>query len=160
VAAVNGPCAGAGLSLALACDLRLASATAVFRTAFLGAGLSGDFGGTWSLSRLLGEARAKELYLLDEKVPAAEALRLGLVTRVFGAEEFTASVAGVVDGLAGRAPLALRGIKENLTDAARLSFAEACDREAARHIACSLSADSAEAAAAFLERRGPVFTGA
>jgi 2-(1,2-epoxy-1,2-dihydrophenyl)acetyl-CoA isomerase len=159
VAAVNGACAGAGLSLALACDLRLASATAVFRTAFLGAGLSGDFGGTWSLSRLLGEARAKELYLLDEKVPAGEALRLGLVTRVFAAEEFAASVDEVVEALAGRAPLALRGIKENLTDAARLSFAEACDSEAARHVACSLSTDAAEAAAAFLARRAPVFTG-
>jgi 2-(1,2-epoxy-1,2-dihydrophenyl)acetyl-CoA isomerase len=159
VAAVNGACAGAGLSLALACDLRVATATAVFRTAFLSAGLSGDFGGTWSLSRLLGEARAKELYLLNEKVPAEQARDLGLVTRVFPDEEFADRVAELVTGLAGQAPLALRGIKQNLTDAARLSFPEAADREAARHVACSLSSDAAEAATAFLARRAPVFTG-
>ena len=160
VAAVNGACAGAGLSLALACDLRLAADTAVFRTAFLTAGLSGDFGGTWTLTRLLGEARAKELYLLNEKVPAVEALRLGLVSRVFPAEEFAVQARSIADGLAAQAPLALRRMKQNLADAGRASFAEACDREAERHIACSLTADATEAATAFLERRPPVFTGA
>lgn len=160
VAAVNGACAGAGLSLALACDLRLASEAAVFRTAFLTAGLSGDFGGTWTLTRLLGEARAKELYLLNEKMPAPEALRLGLVTRVFPAESFAKQARSVADGLAAQAPLALRRMKQNLTDAGRVSFAEACDREAERHIACSLTADAVEAAKAFLERRPPAFTGA
>lgn len=158
VAAVNGACAGAGLSLALACDLRLASASAVFRTAFIAAGLSGDFGGTWSLSCLLGEARAKELYLLNEKVHAEDALRLGLVCRVFPDDDFAAEVRTVVAGLADRAPLALLGMKQNLTDAARLSFAEACDREAVRHVRCSRSPDAAEAARAFLERRSPVFS--
>lgn len=159
VAAVNGACAGAGLSLALACDLRVASEAAVFRTAFLTAGLSGDFGGTWTLTHLLGEARAKELYLLNEKLPAAEALRQGLVSLLFPAEEFPDRVREVADGLAGQAPLALRSMKQNLADAGRLSFAEACDREAERHIACSLTADAVEAAKAFLERRPPAFTG-
>jgi 2-(1,2-epoxy-1,2-dihydrophenyl)acetyl-CoA isomerase len=157
VAAVNGACAGAGLSLALACDLRLASSSAVFRTAFIAAGLSGDFGGTWSLPRLLGEARAKELYLLNEKVRAEEALRLGLVSRVFPADDFAAQVGAVVTELAGRAPLALRGIKANLNDAAQVSFTEACDREVVRHVRCRQSPDSGEAARAFLERRAPVF---
>ena len=139
VAAVNGPCAGAGLSLALACDLRLASTSAVFRTAFLAAGLSGDFGGTWLLPHLLGEARAKELYLLNEKVSAEEAVRLGLVSRVFPDDDFGAQVGTVVAGLAGRAPLALRGIKHNLNDAAQVPFTEACDREVVRHVACRRS---------------------
>ena len=159
VAAVNGACAGAGLSLALACDLRVASDAAVLRTAFLTAGLSGDFGGTWTLTRLLGEARAKELYLLNEKVPAAEALRLGLVSRVFPAEEFAAQARSIAEGLAAQAPLALRRMKQNLTDAGRVSFAEACDHEAERHVACSLTADAVEAAKAFLERRPAAFTG-
>lgn len=159
VAAVNGPCAGAGFSLALACDLRLAAASAVFRTAFLSAGLSGDFGGTWTVSRLLGEARAKELYLLNGKVSAEEALRLGLASRVFPDDEFRAGVAAVVEGLAAQAPLAVRGIKANINDAARLSFAEACDAEVVRHLDCSRSADHAEAASAFLQRRAPTFTG-
>jgi 2-(1,2-epoxy-1,2-dihydrophenyl)acetyl-CoA isomerase len=160
VAAVNGACAGAGLSLALACDLRVASDTAVLRTAFLTAGLSGDFGGTWSLTHLLGEARAKELYLLNEKLTADEALRLGLVSRVFPAAEFAAQARALAERLAAQAPVALRSMKQNLTDASRVSFAEACDHEAQRHIACSLTGDAVEAATAFLERRPPVFTGA
>ncbi|MGZ4646775.1 MAG: enoyl-CoA hydratase [Blastococcus sp.] len=157
VAAINGACAGAGLSLALACDLRLASASAVFRTAFIAAGLSGDFGGTWLLPRLLGEARAKELYLLNEKVSAEEALRLGLVCRLFPDADFGVDVATVATELVGRAPLALRSMKQNLTDAAQISFPEACDREVVRHVRCSRSPDASEAAGAFLERRPPVF---
>jgi 2-(1,2-epoxy-1,2-dihydrophenyl)acetyl-CoA isomerase len=82
IAAVNGACAGAGLSFALCCDLRVAASSAKFATAFLGAGVSGDFGGIWLATRLLGAARANELFLLGERIDAAEALRLGLVTRV------------------------------------------------------------------------------
>ncbi len=82
IAAVNGPAAGAGLGLALACDLRLAARSARFRTAFAGVGFSGDFGGSWSLTRLVGTAKAREMYYLNPQVDAEEAARLGLVTRV------------------------------------------------------------------------------
>ena len=82
IAAVNGPAAGAGLSLALACDLRIAARSARFRTAFAGVGFSGDFGGSWSLTRLVGTAKAREMYYLNPQIDAEEALRLGMVSAV------------------------------------------------------------------------------
>lgn len=158
IAAVNGACAGAGLSVAAACDLRVASERSVFRSAFLEAGLSGDFGGTWSLSRLLGEARAKEMYLLNDKVSPEEALRYGLVSRVFPEASFLEDAQALAQSLAQKPPVALRMIKENLTDTTP-EFSVACDREAYRHVVSGYTEDAIEAAAAFLEKRAPQFVG-
>lgn len=159
IAAINGACAGAGLSWALACDLRFAAASAKFSTAFLNAGLSGDFGGTYSLTHIVGTAKARELYLLAERFDAAEAHRIGLVSLVLPDAGLMDHVRGVARRLADSAPVPLREIKRNLNDALRLSFSEALDREAERHAFCGTTEDNTEAAKAFLEKRKPVFKG-
>lgn len=158
IAAINGACAGAGLSWACACDLRYAASGAKFNVAFRDAGLSGDFGGTWTLSRIVGPAKARELYLLSPRFDAAEAERIGLVSRTLpDVDHLMEHVREVTDRIVGGAPVALRGIKANLNDALRLSFTELLDREAERHIAASQTEDHLEAASAFLEKRTPVF---
>jgi len=159
IAAINGACAGAGFSWALACDLRYAAASAKFSSAFLNAGLSGDFGGTYSLTHILGTAKARELYLLAERFDAAEAERIGLVSKTLPDAELMNHVRGVARKLADSAPIALREIKHNLNDALRLSFSEALDREADRHSRCGTTEDNTEAAKAFLEKRKPQFKG-
>ncbi|MBW3659204.1 MAG: enoyl-CoA hydratase/isomerase family protein [Actinobacteria bacterium] len=159
IAAIDGPCAGAGLSWACACDLRYASYRSRFSTAFVDAGVSGDFGGTWTLPRIVGPAKARELYLLGDRFGADEARTMGLVSDVFPTDDFDEKVAEVAGRLAAKAPLALRAVKANLNDADRLSFSEALDREAERHVRCAFTADAAEAAAAFLGKREPRFEG-
>ncbi|WP_166376012.1 enoyl-CoA hydratase-related protein [Aeromicrobium phragmitis] len=159
IAAVNGACAGAGLSLAAACDLRISSSAAVFRSAFVDAALSGDFGGTWLLTRLIGESRAKQLAFLNQKIDPATALEWGLVSAVHAPEDFERGVDAVASALARKAPRALAGLKHNFSDAANLTFAEASAIEARRHVDCSRTNDLVEAANAFLERRAPRFTG-
>lgn len=158
IAAIRGACAGAGLSIAAACDFRVASAGAVFRTAFVDAGLSGDFGGTWLLTRLLGEAKAKELFFMNERVDAAESLRIGLVTRVFPDEETLAGALILAEQLAAKPPVALRALKANLTDTTT-DLALALVAEARRNVACGRTDDAIEAATAFLEKRPAVFVG-
>jgi len=159
IAQINGACAGAGLAWACACDLRYCAASAAFNTAFMTAGLSGDFGGTWTLPRIVGHAKATELYLLAEKFGAAEAERIGLVTRSLPADELAGEVRRVAARLAGFAPLTLAAVKANLVDSPGTSFTEQLDREASRHIRCGLTEDAQEAATAFLEKRAPVFHG-
>ena len=159
IAAVNGPCAGAGLSWAAACDLRLAASSAVFRSSFVSAGLTGDFGSSWTLPRIVGAGRARELCLLNRKFDAAEALRIGLVSEVVPDELFRDRVLEVAAQLAGPAPLARAGMKANLNDGELVGFGELLDREAARQAAATASSDCVEAATAFLERREPVFVG-
>lgn len=159
IAAIHGACAGAGFSLAAACDLRVASATAVFRAAFLSAGMSGDFGLAWSLTRSFGDARARELLLLNEKVTADEARQMGLVTRVLPDDGFHDAVAALAERVAAGAPLARAAIKANINEATGISFSEALSRESARHVGTGTSSDAAEAGRAFLERRTPVFVG-
>ena len=159
IAAINGACAGAGLAWACAADLRYCAVSAKFNTAFMTAGLSGDFGGTWTLPRIVGPSKARELYLLAEKFSATEAERMGLVSRCVPDAELMGEVQRVADRIAGFAPLTLRSSKANLNDSAGLSFAEMLDREAGRHIRCGLTEDAREAAAAFLEKRQPQFLG-
>lgn len=144
IAAVNGPCAGAGLSLATATDLRFAARSAVFRTAFIGVSLTGDFGATWSLPRIVGGGRARELFFLDRRIDADEARSIGLVTDVFPDEGFLELVLDEADRLAARPANVLAGIKANLNDGEGLDFAAALDREAVRQVA---AVDAAVAAA-------------
>ncbi|MEU6658505.1 enoyl-CoA hydratase [Streptomyces sp. NPDC046821] len=159
IAAVNGACAGAGLSWACACDLRYASARAKFNVAFLNAGLSGDFGGTWTLPRIIGQGRAREKYLVSQPFDAAEAERIGLVSGVFEPERLLPEVTAVARRIAVSAPLAVSRIKQNLADSATVDFGRALDLEAQRHTECVESEDGREAARAFIEKRAPRFVG-
>ena len=162
ICAVNGACAGAGLSWACACDVRIAAENALFRAGFLTAGLGGDFGGTWLLPRIVGSAKARELYLLDPKVKAAEAVQIGLASLIIPlrGEAFQAAVHQMALEMSARPPLALKRIKANLVDADRLTFSEHLDIEAERHAKSGYHPDAAEAGAAFMEKRAPQFTGA
>jgi 2-(1,2-epoxy-1,2-dihydrophenyl)acetyl-CoA isomerase len=159
IAAIGGPAAGAGLSLALACDLRYAVEGAVLTTAFARVGFSGDYGGTWFLTRLVGSAKAKELYYFSERVPAADAERLGIVNAVFAAADFEVEVRQRALRLAHGPRLAYRYMKENLNRAVNGELGESMDLEATHHIHTGLTDDHREAAKAFVERRDPRFTG-
>ncbi|MEM7271571.1 MAG: enoyl-CoA hydratase-related protein [Actinomycetota bacterium] len=159
VAALPGPAAGAGLSIALAADLRIAAERAVLVTAFSGVGGSGDFGGSWFLTRLLGSAKAKELYFLSPRIDAAEALRLGMVNAVLPDEGFDQAALDWCTTVAARAPIALRYMKENINRAETAGLAEALDAEAVAMARSMSTADHREAAAAFVEKRAPVFRG-
>jgi 2-(1,2-epoxy-1,2-dihydrophenyl)acetyl-CoA isomerase len=159
IAAINGACAGAGLAWACACDLRFAAERAKFNTAFRNVGLSGDYGGTWSLARVVGPAKARELYLLAPRIDAAEAARIGLVNKTLPDDQLMSHVASVAAELTAAAPVALALIKKNLNDALRLGFSELLDLEAERTIACAQTEDHREAVAAFLEKRKPAFQG-
>lgn len=157
IAAINGACAGAGLAWACACDLRYAARSAKFSVAFRNAGLPGDFGGTWTLPRIVGPAKARELYLLSPRFDADEAARIGLVSEVLPDDELMSRVSAVADDLVRAAPIAVRQMKANLNDALRLSFSELLDREAARHVAATQTHDHLEAARAYLAKRPPRF---
>lgn len=159
VAAVNGAVAGAGLGWALACDLRVATARARFNVAFLDVGVAGDMGGTWTLTRLLGGAKARELCFLPGKFDAAEAQRLGLVSHVFDDGSFRDETEGLVSRLAAYSPTALWGLKSNLLAAERTTFADYIDLESERHMRITASEDTKEGFRAFVEKRPPRFTG-
>ena len=159
IAALNGGAAGAGCTIACAADFRFAAESAYFYTAFLNAGLSGDFGGTWTIPRLVGEGRAREMYLLPERVPAAKALEFGLVSGVFPDGELAAGVRAVAERLRDSHPMAMAQMKANLNDAYAIPFSEALRREADRMRRVGRSEDSKEAVRAFIEKRKPVFTG-
>jgi 2-(1,2-epoxy-1,2-dihydrophenyl)acetyl-CoA isomerase len=152
VAAVNGPCAGAGLSFACACDLRYAARSAVFVSAFLRVGSSGDHGSAWVLTRAVGPAKARELLFLGDRVDADEALRIGLVSAVVDDDALRAHVDGIAARLAVMPPNAARAMKENLDDALTLPLGTYLDAEAVRFAECSGSAEAVAAAKAFLGR--------
>ncbi|MFT3852814.1 MAG: enoyl-CoA hydratase-related protein [Ilumatobacteraceae bacterium] len=159
IAALPGAAAGAGLSMALACDLRYAVPTAVLTTAFAKVGFAGDYGGTWFLTRLVGSAKAREMYFFSDKVTASEAERLGLVNAIFPAETFEQGVADRARQLAHGPTVAYRYMKENLNRAVHGELGECLDMEAAHHIRTGQTDDHNEAAKAFVEKRTPVFHG-
>jgi 2-(1,2-epoxy-1,2-dihydrophenyl)acetyl-CoA isomerase len=158
VAAINGACAGAGFGWALACDLRVMASRAKLNTAFLDVAVAGDMAIPWSLPRLVGAARARELSLIPRKVDAEEALRIGLVARVFPEETFHDDTEALLAALLKKSPSALRGLKENYVAAERMTLADFVDYEAERHLRIAASADTAEAFRAFIEKREPRFT--
>lgn len=159
IAAVRGPAAGSGLILAAACDLRVAARSAVFKLAFASAGRCGDPGGAYLLTRLLGSAGARELFLLDEKIDADRALAIGLVSRVVEEDAFDAEVVALARRLADGPTGAYGSIKRNLNAAETLAFEESIAAEAQANAIASLSHDGREAGLAFVERRPPVFRG-
>ena len=155
----QGFCAGAGLSLALACDLRVMASTAIMTTAFAKVGFSGDYGGTYFLTQLVGAAKARELYFLSDRVDAAEALRLGLANWVVEPEDLAAKAREVALRLANGPTIALRYMKENLNRAMAGDWDDCMDLEATHHVHCGQTHDHKEAAKAFVEKRQPVFEG-
>jgi len=159
IAAINGACAGAALGWACACDFRFAAASARFNTAFLDVGVAGDMGGPWTLARIVGPARARELYFFPDKFDAEAALRIGLVSRVFPDERFRDEVGAVVERLANAAPIALSTLKANFVDAERMDFAGYVALESERHLRMFMTEDTREAFAAKVEKRAPRFRG-
>jgi 2-(1,2-epoxy-1,2-dihydrophenyl)acetyl-CoA isomerase len=159
IAALPGAAAGAGLSLALACDLRYAAEGAVLTTAFARVGFPGDYGGTWFLSRLVGAAKARELYYFSDRISAVEAERLGLVNAVFPAETLEQEVMVRARHLAAGPRIAYRYMKENLNRAVGGELGECLDMEATHHIHAGRTEDHREAARAFVEKREPQFRG-
>jgi len=160
IAAIPGAAAGAGLSLALACDLRIASQTAVMTTAFAKVGFSGDYGGTYFLSHLVGSAKARELYYLSDRIDMNEALRLGLVNWVVPADQLEARTRELAHRLAKGPRVAYRYMKENINRAVTGADVDDClDLEATHHNHTGLTEDHREAAKAFVEKREPVFKG-
>ena len=159
IAAVNGPAAGAGLSVAMAADLRLAADNARLGTAFARVGFSGDYGGTWSMTQLVGSAKARELYFLPDMLDADEALRIGLVNRVFPAASFRDDVHLVAKRIANGPTVAYSYMKANLNLALTHEFRELLDREAWGQTMTGRTEDHREAVKAFLEKREPTFKG-
>jgi 2-(1,2-epoxy-1,2-dihydrophenyl)acetyl-CoA isomerase len=159
VAQVDGAAAGAGLSIALSCDLRVASASVKITTAFAKVGLSGDYGGTYFLTHLLGSAKARELYLTSPVLTAQEALVLGMVTKVVPDAEIDAAAHELAMSLAQGPSVTLGYIKRNINNAEHMSLEACFDAEAIHHSRAGETADHKEAAKAFVEKRKPVFHG-
>lgn len=159
IGAINGPAAGAGLSIALACDLRIASDAARFGTAFARVGFSGDFGGTYLLTQLVGPAKARELYFTAEVIGAEEALKLGMVNRVVPAASLTEEVQAFAKRLAAGPTVAYSYMKAHLNLALKSDLRTILDRESYGQTLTGLTEDHKEAVKAFLEKREAKFKG-
>ena len=159
IAALPGPAAGAGMSIALACDLRIASQDAFLAPAFGKIGLSGDFGGSWFLSRLIGPGRAKEIYFTSRRIDAQEGHALGVFNRVVAAKDLQAETVQLAGDLAQNAPIALRYMKANHNHAMSHDLPETLNTEATHMIRSMMTEDHRRAAEAFLQKRSPDFKG-
>lgn len=160
IASLPGPAAGAGLSLALAADLRVMAEASFITTAFARVGFSGDYGGTYFLSQLVGQGKARELYFLSDRVSADECLALGIANRVVPADSLDEATMELARRLAEGPPIAYRYMKENFNRIAQGADALEClDLEATHHVHAGLSEDHRNAAQAFVDKRAPVFRG-
>ena len=159
IAMVNGPAAGAGLAMALACDLRIASESARFITAFAKVGFSGDFGGSYFLSKLVGTGKARELYFTGDPLDSRQALALGVVNAVVPDLELLNATMALARRLAGGPNIALGLMKQNFNAAENGTLSELLDLEALHQIQTAGTEDHLEAARAFVEKRAPVFNG-
>jgi enoyl-CoA hydratase/carnithine racemase len=160
IAALPGPAAGAGLALALACDIRIAAESAFISTGYARIGLSGDYGISWLMTRAVGSARARELMFSGERVDARRCERIGLVNRVVSDASLHEEALALARSLAEGPAVALSLMKDNLDEAARIDYATALDHEAERMIECQAITDHREAVRAFIEKRRPKFSGA
>ncbi len=159
IAAIGGPAAGAGLSLALSCDLRYAVPGAVLTTAFAKVAFAGDYGGTWFLTQLVGPAVAKELYYFSDRLTAEDARQLGIVNAIFPAEDFEREVMARARRLASGPSIAYRYMKENLNRAVTGDLGDCMDLEVTHHTHTAFTEDHREAARAFVDKREPQFRG-
>ena len=159
IAMIPGAAAGAGLSIALACDLRIAGANAKFTTAFGRVGYSGDFGGSYFLTRLVGTAKARELYFTSALIDAEKAFQLGIVNHVISDEALEAETYDLAKQMASGPQIALGYMKKNLNAAETGALSDVFDLEAWHHTRCGMTEDHKEATRAFVEKRNPVFHG-
>jgi enoyl-CoA hydratase/carnithine racemase len=159
IAALPGPAAGAGLAIAMACDIRIAAESAFISTGYLRVGLSGDYGIAWLLTRLVGTARARELMFTAEKVDAIRCERIGLFNRVVPDAGLQEEAFALAKSMAEGPTIALRYMKDNLDEALLFDFATARDHEAERLVRTTMTSDHREAVQAFIEKRKAVFTG-
>jgi enoyl-CoA hydratase/carnithine racemase len=159
IAALPGPAVGAGLALAMACDMRIAAQSAFLSTGYLKVGLSGDYGIAWLLTRLVGTSRARELMFTCDRVDAARCEAIGLVNRVVPDDRLQAEAFALAKSIAEGPTIALRYMKDNLDEALMFDFATARDHEAERMIRTQVTADHREAVQAFIEKRTAVFRG-
>jgi 2-(1,2-epoxy-1,2-dihydrophenyl)acetyl-CoA isomerase len=159
IASVNGFAMGAGLGIALACDLRIASSAAKFGTAYAKVGYGGDFGTTWLLTHYAGAPKAKELFFLADVIDAAEAHRIGLVNRVVDPEALAGETASVAKRIAEGPLTSYRYMKQNVNLAATVDFRTLLDREPETHLRCGETDDHREGVSAFLEKRAARFIG-
>jgi 2-(1,2-epoxy-1,2-dihydrophenyl)acetyl-CoA isomerase len=159
IAAIPGPAAGGGMSLALACDMRVMASTAFMTTAFARVGFSGDYGGSYFLTQLVGSAKARELYYLSDRIPAAECLRLGLANWVVEPDQLQDKTREIALRLANGPTVAYRYMKENLNRAMAGNVEDCLDLEATHHVHCGQTEDHREATKAFVDKREPVFKG-
>src|SRR3954463_9150292 len=160
IAALPGPAVGAGLALAMACDIRIAAQSAFVSTGYLRVALSGDYGIAWLLTRLVGTSRARELMFTAEKVDATRCEAIGLVNRVVPDAKLQQEAFALAKSIADGPTIAIRYMKDNLDEALMVDFATARDREAERLVRLTTTADHREAVQAFIEKRKPVFKGA
>jgi 2-(1,2-epoxy-1,2-dihydrophenyl)acetyl-CoA isomerase len=159
IASLPGAAAGAGLSLALSCDLRIAAENAVLVTAFAKVGFSGDYGGTFFMTQLIGAAKTRELYLLSDRIDAKEAERLGLVNQVVAESALEEKTMELARRLASGPSVAYRYMKENLNRAIGGDMGDCMDLEATHHVHTGFTEDHKNAARAFVEKKTPVFEG-
>jgi len=159
IGAINGPAAGAGLSIALACDIRIASEAARFGTAFARVGFSGDFGGTYLLTQLVGTAKARELYFTAEVLGAEEALKLGMVNRIVPAANLIEEASEFAKRIASGPTVAFSYMKAHLNLALKSDLRTILDRESYGQTLTGLTEDHKEAVKAFLEKREAKFNG-
>jgi 2-(1,2-epoxy-1,2-dihydrophenyl)acetyl-CoA isomerase len=159
LAVIPGAAAGAGLSLALACDLRIVAAEAKLTTAFAKVGASGDYGGSYFLPRLVGAAKARELYFTADVISGEEAFELGLVNHVYPAAELPERARALARKLASLPTAAIGYMKRNLNAADEASLSHVMDMEAEHMVRTMMTEDHANAARAFVEKRPPEFKG-
>lgn len=157
IAALPGPAAGAGMAIALACDIRIAADSAIMSTAYAKIGLTGDYGIAWLLTHLVGPSRARELMFTSERIPAARCETLGLVNRVVPSGDLRAEALGLAKSLAAGPTLAFAGMKDNLDHALASDFVTSLDHEAENMVRAARTADHKEAVRAFIEKRKPTF---
>ena len=159
IAALPGVAAGAGLCIALACDIRVACRSAFVTTAYRNIGFSGDYGGSWLLTQLVGPSKAKELFFTGRRVQSDEALALGIFNNVFEDATFEKEALAMAKQIASGPPIAIAFMKEHINRAVTGDLRSNLAMEADRLIRCAATSDHKEAVKAFMEKRTPVFTG-
>jgi len=159
IAALPGAAVGAGMSIALACDIRIGTKNAFYSSGYGLVGLSGDYGGSWQLTKLVGPAKAKEIYYTGRRIKADEALQLGLFNEVVEQGQLQTRTKEMATQIAKGPPIAIQYMKENINLATQADFKECLDREADRLVRAAQTADHKEAVQAFMEKREPIFKG-
>ena len=159
IASLPGPAVGAGMCIALACDMRIGSESAFIGTGYRNVGFSGDYGGSWLLTQLVGIAKAKELFFTGRRIQSDECLELGLFNQVVPDDKLKESTTELARQIASGPPIAIGYMKENINRSLELDLRGALAQEADRLMRCAQTNDHKEAVKAFMEKRSPVFKG-